>query len=209
VYIDTKFLFQKRGETQMNLQSKIAELSEQFVVEVMAALRTASIEELAGDNKGEMAAAPPKRGAKASNGRLARRSEEDIQIVVKEIVAFVAQHPEGVKAEHIREALVIEKREFNRPLMMALESGQLRKTGQKRATSYFLNKGKPRAAAAKTASKKRTAPKKKAAPKKRAAAASKTSKKAVKKSPKKTASKKVLNGSGDPVTTTATNTASS
>jgi len=63
---------------------------------------------------------------------------KDIAALVNEIVALVAQHPEGLRAEQIREALSLEAKELPRPLNDAVASGRLKKSGQKRATTYFV-----------------------------------------------------------------------
>ena len=123
----------------------------------------------------------PKTGKKAkSEGRLARRSLEEIQAVVADVVKLVAKHPDGLRSETIRTELDLDVREVPRVLKEGIAMGVLKSHGQKRATVYFAGKGGK--GASKKASSKKT-PKAKAASKK-------APKKAAKKNKAKAASKK-------------------
>lgn len=84
-------------------------------------------------------AAAPKKAKKS--GRLPRRSAEDIQGVLDQIVAFVQANP-GVRSEHITASLGLDKKELPRPIAEGLRSGVLTKQGQKRATQYYTGEGK-------------------------------------------------------------------
>ena len=123
----------------------------------------------------------PKTGKKAkSEGRLPRRSLEEIQAVVADVVKLVSKHPDGLRSETIRTELDLDVREVPRVLKEGIAMGVLKSHGQKRATVYFA--GKSGKGASKKASSKKT-PKAKAASKK-------APKKAAKKSKAKAASKK-------------------
>jgi len=180
------------------LKSTIEGLASQFAVSIVAALRSASIQEvmeIAGHKGGGAAAAPaapaaaaapakrgpgrPKKAAaaapapaveapkatgkkrgrpagstnkaaapkapkakKTASGRLGRRSVADIGALLDNIVALLAQNPDGLRAEQIRSALNIEAKELPRPLADGVANGSLTKTGQKRATTYFAAGGK-------------------------------------------------------------------
>jgi hypothetical protein len=69
---------------------------------------------------------------------LSRRSPSDIERVISEIVSLLAGSPEGMRAEEIRRRLGLVAKELPRPLKEGLDSGRLRKSGQKRATTYFI-----------------------------------------------------------------------
>ena len=58
--------------------------------------------------------------------------------MVDSIVAVLQQHPEGLRAEQIREALACQAKELPRPLADAISAGRISKSGQKRATTYFI-----------------------------------------------------------------------
>ncbi len=148
-----------------SLQSRLSHLAFAFSESVLDAIRGASIEELFGDPGGtrraprRSAAAPravaapvvaaPERGPRRRGGRLPRRSVGDIAHVVGEIVTLLAASPGGLRAEQIRKKLGLQAKELPRPLHEAVESGRLGKSGQKRATTYFVKGGAKAAAPAK------------------------------------------------------------
>lgn len=61
--------------------------------------------------------------------------------MVEDIVALLGKNPEGLRAEQIRDALGVQAKELPRPLADALTEGRIKKTGQKRATTYFVGDG--------------------------------------------------------------------
>jgi hypothetical protein len=141
------------------LRQRLSELASSFASNVLSAIRGASLEDLVGQRSdgrraAARAAAPdgPARAAKRRGGRLPRRSAKDIEQVVEQIVTLLRQSPKGLRAEQIREKLNLQAKELPRPLKEALDSGRLGKSGQKRATTYYLKGGasgsKPAARAA-------------------------------------------------------------
>jgi hypothetical protein len=170
-----------------DLKNKISELADQFSEGVLAAIRTVSLDELSGE--GSEAPAAPRRGrppgpakvAKAagggSPGRLARRSPEQIEATIESIVGALKKAPDGLGSEALQSMLGIEKKEITGPLNQALASRVLKKSGNKRATRYFLGGGgsskttkSPKKSPGKVSSKKTASKKtKKAAPKKKPA----------------------------------------
>jgi hypothetical protein len=107
--------------------------------------------------------------ARRRGGRLARRSSGDIAGVVTSIVGLLKSSPAGLRAEEIRAKLGLQAKELPRPLKEGLDAGTLSKSGQKRATTYFVGGGgrkvTPRAARGGRAVAKRAArPKAKARP---------------------------------------------
>ena len=146
------------------LQNQIQSFADTFARSVIQALRTASIDELGVHARGfsakrvssrtgrrnghatdaSEARVAQKRGPTGQKGkrgrkpgRLARRNESDIAVLAERIVAFVSEHPKGVRAEEIRAGLGLAQNEWPRPLAAALAGKRLRKKGQKRATTYF------------------------------------------------------------------------
>lgn len=81
----------------------------------------------------------PTRKPKAMpTGRLARRSQEDIDALVAKVVGLVKKHAEtGLRAENIRQELDLQAKELPRVLHRGLELKKLKAKGHKRATSYF------------------------------------------------------------------------
>lgn len=135
-----------------DLKKTIEDLAADFAVSIIGALRTASIDELTalGGTGGRAArpvgrppAAAPELGGRrrGRGGRLGRRSASDIGRMVEDIVALLGKNPEGLRAEQIRDALGVQAKELPRPLADALTEGRIKKTGQKRATTYFVGDG--------------------------------------------------------------------
>ncbi|WP_394846315.1 hypothetical protein LZC95_02475 [Pendulispora brunnea] len=135
----------------MSLKNEISRLADNFAQGVLAAIRSASLEEISSEARGRAtssssrapagrpsAAAPASKAPKAKRGgRLHRRSEEEIGAVGDKIVSLLKSHPEGLRAEQIRAELGLEAKELPRPLKDLLGAKKLKTKGQKRATTYF------------------------------------------------------------------------
>ncbi|MCL2778384.1 MAG: hypothetical protein FWD73_10300 [Polyangiaceae bacterium] len=129
------------------LRNTIEDLSSQFANSIIEALRGASIDELLDVAHGgprprarEMgeSVAPPRRVQGARRGR---RTAGDIADMVDSIVELLQNNPNGLRSEQIREQLGVEAKELPRPLADAMEQNLITKTGQKRATTYFVASG--------------------------------------------------------------------
>jgi len=136
----------------MTLRSQLDALASGFATQIMAALEGASLQELAGSPSGGLGsrgrggrvaggggqpdplAAPKRKGA---NGRLPRRSDEEIQAALNKIVLLVKTHKEGMRAEEIRSKLGMLPKEMPRVLKEGVAKKKLSTKGQKRATTYF------------------------------------------------------------------------
>lgn len=84
--------------------------------------------------------AGPKRSSKKTakkDGRLARRTPEEIQDVVVRVSALLMKNKGGLRSEQIREAIQLDKREMPSVLKKGLETKVIRSKGEKRATTYF------------------------------------------------------------------------
>jgi hypothetical protein len=95
----------------------------------------------------DTAAATAAPAARRRGGRLARRSSGDIAGVVTSIVGLLKSSPAGLRAEEIRAKLGLHAKELPRPLKEGLDAGTLSKSGQKRATTYFVGGGGRKVAA--------------------------------------------------------------
>jgi hypothetical protein len=142
-----------------SLRSRLSELASSFSASLLEAIRGASLEELVG-GQGRAAAAASTRGARRApvaaspapaklgrGGRVARRSAGDIHGLVESIVALLKASPSGLRAEQIREKLRLQAKELPRPLKEGLDAGSFSKSGQKRATTYFVGGGGQKVAA--------------------------------------------------------------
>jgi hypothetical protein len=139
------------------LKSKIASLADSFAAGVLAAIRSASLDEILAGG-GASGAAPAKRGPgrprkvaaesapaaaapkpakRGKGGRLARRSPSDIEHVIGLIVAKLGEHKDGLRSEQLQKELKLDKKEITGPLNQALAAKKITKKGQKRSTTYF------------------------------------------------------------------------
>jgi len=131
-----------------SLRRKLDELASSFANDVLHAIRSASIEDLlAGQASHAHRVAPvpraaaPATGRRRRGGRLTRRSARDIAGVVDRIIDLLKASPKGLRAEQIRQKLGFQSKELPRPLKEAVDAGRLGKSGQKRATTYFVKGG--------------------------------------------------------------------
>jgi hypothetical protein len=123
---------------------------------VLAAIRNGSIRDLVGDggwgssgrsvtpkafaSSGAARKAVSERsGAPApkANGRLRRRSDDEIGAVLNKIVLLVKTQKNGLRAEEIRAKLGLLPKEMPRILKQGVSTKKLSTKGQKRATTYF------------------------------------------------------------------------
>ncbi len=143
----------------MSLKNRIEALAEEFSAGILAAIRSASLEEILSEGSrshatrvmhsaparvsaaAPAAAEPAKRGPGRprgkSTGRLARRSPEQIAQVVESIVGALKKNKTGMRSEQLQKLLSLDKKEISGPLAEAIEGKKITKKGQRRATTYF------------------------------------------------------------------------
>lgn len=73
---------------------------------------------------------------RAKGGRLARRSQQQIEATLAKVIAAVKKSKSGLRAEEIRKQLQLDVREVPRVLKEGLKTKKLKAAGQKRATTY-------------------------------------------------------------------------
>jgi hypothetical protein len=131
-----------------NLKSAIAGLAEDFAAAVVAAIRSASLEEILEQSGGARGRAPNGLRSSHRDGRRMRRTAADIASAVDAIEALLVKHPSGLRAEQIRKELGLEAKYLPRPLAEGVSQKRFSKEGQKRATTYFAKggSGAPKAA---------------------------------------------------------------
>lgn len=136
------------------LRSAIASLAEDFVAQVLRALHTASLSDLAaigagtparrGPGRPPKSAGAPAAAAAAPRGRRGgrrRRTAADLEALGSRVTELLRSNPAGLRAESIRDSLNIARKELPRAISQLLSSGSIRKEGQKRATTYFVGEG--------------------------------------------------------------------
>jgi len=122
-----------------SLRSQLEELASTFTDGVLAAIRTASIEDLLAESQGGRHARggggqpdPLRKG-----GRLVRRTQEQIEAMLAKVIAAVrATGGKGLRSEEIRKTLGLDVREVPRVLKEGLRTRKLKAKGRKRATVY-------------------------------------------------------------------------
>jgi hypothetical protein len=130
-----------------NLRAQLDALAARFAQQIVAAIQSASLNELMPPGGGSVGngrsvrgaskpTGPSRQGLKPS-GRLTRRSANEIEATVAKIVLLVKTHKEGMRAEEIRAALGMLPKEMPRILKEGLRTKKLTSKGQKRATTYF------------------------------------------------------------------------
>jgi hypothetical protein len=137
-----------------DLHSELTALANSFANAVLAAIRSASLQDLmaesgaaapvrAAGRRARTPAAPPAPAPRATRAvkpgaRLARRSPADIEKALDRVVtALKAAKERGLRSEEIQKAAGLERRELPRVLKSGLAKKVLRSKGQKRATTYY------------------------------------------------------------------------
>jgi hypothetical protein len=129
------------------LHSRISQLAASFVDSVLDAVKSSSLQEILDggsgqriDSRAAKAALGPRAGRAAPaarNGRLPRRSAEDIAKTLEVVVSLLGSRKNGLRAEQIRTELNMQAKELPRILKEGLTRKKIRSAGQKRATTYF------------------------------------------------------------------------
>jgi len=143
----------------MTLQSQLQALAASFAEQVLGAIRETSLHELGGHEVGNgrssrtdtskafaSSGAPGKAVSdrssspaprKGKNGRLPRRSADEIAGMLEKVVSLVKKNKAGLRAEQIRTSLDLLPKEMPRILKEGVSKKKLSTKGQKRATTYF------------------------------------------------------------------------
>ena len=136
------------------LRATLDSLAQSFANGVLAAIRSASLEDLLAESSSpgagrarpararvaaEAGPSRPARGpSKARKGRLARRSPADIAKALAPVVALLKTKKAGLRSEEIQKALGLDKREIPRVLQEGLTKKVLKRKGKKRSTVYSV-----------------------------------------------------------------------
>jgi hypothetical protein len=137
------------------LRSQLDALAARFAEQIVAAIQGASLHEIVGGRDSDRTGngrstsrpvapaskappPPPKMTVLKPSGRLARRSDEEIQAMLAKVVLLVKTHKTGMRAEEIRSKLGMLPKEMPRILKEGVATKKLTTKGQKRATTYFV-----------------------------------------------------------------------
>jgi hypothetical protein len=133
-----------------SLPNVLRTLTETFARGIFESLREASLDEIFGREVGvgsptrkepyPAPSSPSKEPRKGGRRRTPRRAA-DLAAILEQVVELLRAHPLGLRAEELRAELGLSRAELARPVAEGLARKQIRKTGHKRATTYFLVKG--------------------------------------------------------------------
>jgi hypothetical protein len=143
-------------------------LAEAFAEGVLDAIRNATLEEIIGTRESPTTSRtqPSAKRPLARRGRPGRPPSPSIAAaiadVTKRMIGVLQKHPNGLRAERLRAELGIPREKMTAAVHAALESKQITKRGERRATTYLLTKYDTKAAETATKSGETTTP---AAPK--------------------------------------------
>jgi hypothetical protein len=121
------------------IRDKIAALAARFAEDVVGVIS----ESIAGHlrNAGAARSRVELRGVTeraAAGGTRIRRSASQLDAISDRIVAQLGKKPDGVRAEDLRASLGLPRSAIARPIAQLLSAKRIRKTGEKRRTTYFL-----------------------------------------------------------------------
>jgi hypothetical protein len=137
-----------------SLRSHLSDLASNFASAILSAIKGASLEDILGEGgsprrrgpgrprgssnrtKAASKTAPASTPVRKIRGRLRRRSPEEIAKALAAVVALVKTAKDGLRAEQIRDALKMQRKEIPRVLQEGLAKKQLKSKGKKRATVY-------------------------------------------------------------------------
>jgi hypothetical protein len=135
--------------TMPTLRSALNDLAQNFASSILSAIRSSSLEDLRAEGgsggvgngrrvrvAGGGGQPDPLKTPKRKSGRLARRSPEQIAKALDQVVALVKGKKDGLRAEQIKKAHGMDRREVPRVLKEGLSKKKLKSKGQKRATTY-------------------------------------------------------------------------
>ena len=132
------------------IEDQIQARVEDFATELSTLVRQAAMEAVSGALNGTATATRPSRKAKpgrpraagkatrkAAGGKRIRRTTEDLEKLGDKLVSFVGKNP-GSRLEVISAGVGIASGELKKPVADLLAAKQLKKTGQKRGTAYWV-----------------------------------------------------------------------
>lgn len=83
-------------------------------------------------------AMPLRRLPAQAEDKRTRRTAADLDQVGERVVNLLASNRKGLRVEQINRALGTSTRDLMRPIQKLLSAGRIRKSGERRATTYFV-----------------------------------------------------------------------
>lgn len=119
-----------------DLQAEVQAAADAFAKQLLEIFQSAVLGNLS-VSIGQSAPRGRRGPARAASGKRLRRSQADIDNLAGEIVRALKSARAGLRAEQLREKLGVERKLLPRALADALAKKTIRKTGKKRATTYY------------------------------------------------------------------------
>lgn len=120
-----------------SLRTTIQTLAAKFATDIIRTVQSMSLDEILSTANAPTAARSnstlTKRGR--PSGQTAKGSKASLS--VDAIVGELRKHKSGLRAENLRQALGVAKNKFNYGMAKAIGEKKIRKTGEKRGTTYF------------------------------------------------------------------------
>lgn len=134
------------------LRTKIREAATRFTDEVIGAFGEAfasvaadftTMDRPRAARPGPVAKRPAARKAvlaskPAKPGKRIRRSADQLEGIGMQVVRLLQGNKKGLRVEHINKTLGTTTRQLMRPIQKLLAEGKLKKSGERRATTYFV-----------------------------------------------------------------------
>ena len=124
----------------MTLKTTIESLAQDFAVGVLAAIRSASLQDILAETSsrdGRNGAVKGARAAATAAPAGKAKSNGGGGDTLSAVTSLLSSTPSGLRAEQIRQQLKLDKPTVTKTLTKALAAGVVKKQGQKRATTYF------------------------------------------------------------------------
>lgn len=123
-----------------NLQARLQEARQRYELEILAIVAEETEGVVAKPAAARAPATAPvvARAKPVESGKRRRRTAEQIEAVLVEVIEALKGSEDGAGIEWLHKRTNIEKADLSRALSVGLESHQLQKVGERRATKYVL-----------------------------------------------------------------------
>lgn len=123
------------------LESRLQEITDVFVTNLIGIFRSV-VEDTVGVGGGgpRISSGAGARRGRPPGGRRGRRSPAETEALAAKVARYVAGQAKGIRVEAMGKALGMSTAELMVPIKKALADKKIKKSGQRRATTYFPGK---------------------------------------------------------------------
>lgn len=126
------------------LEQRLQSITDGFVGELISLFRglvdstlDARVVVSAAKGRGAGKVAKAARTSSGGSGKGGRRSPAETVALARKVAAFIARHPKGIRVEALGKAIGMKTAQLMLPIKKALAQKLIKRTGEKRATTYF------------------------------------------------------------------------